>query len=274
MGVTATDPSVAQAFDAIASEYDRTYTDNPSMRLMRRRVWKELRRRIAEGQRVLELGCGTGEDAVFLAEAGCEVLATDCSTRMLERAASKCTLQGLERNMRFELLEIGDISRQLGKLHGEFDGILSNFGGLNTVKDLGSLQNALYELLKPGGWFMATVMGPLCLWDWVSELARFRPGSARNRRPRNGTRLALGGHDVFCYFPSVRGFRRAFHRFRLDACQALGLLLPPPRITAHRDRLRWLWALLDVLERPLARMWLLRGWGDHYLVVLVKDERS
>jgi ubiquinone/menaquinone biosynthesis C-methylase UbiE len=88
----ASDHLVAHAFDAIAADYDRRYTNNPTMRLMRRRVWKTLHARIAEGCRILELGCGTGEDAVFLAKSGCEVVATDCYRSITRRDSMESSL--------------------------------------------------------------------------------------------------------------------------------------------------------------------------------------
>ena len=45
-----------------------------------------LRARITPGDHVLELGCGTGRDARFLASIGAKVLATDGSAGMLREA--------------------------------------------------------------------------------------------------------------------------------------------------------------------------------------------
>lgn len=42
-----------------------------------------LQRWLKPGQRVLEIGCGCGRDAAFMAQLGCDVLATDASARML-----------------------------------------------------------------------------------------------------------------------------------------------------------------------------------------------
>jgi ubiquinone/menaquinone biosynthesis C-methylase UbiE len=55
------------AFDAIAEEYDATFTNSHLGRILRRRVWQILAANISEGQHILELACGTGEDAIWLA---------------------------------------------------------------------------------------------------------------------------------------------------------------------------------------------------------------
>ena len=47
------------------------------------------------GDQVLELGCGTGEDAIWLAKRGVRVLATDGSPAMLEATARKAQAEGV-----------------------------------------------------------------------------------------------------------------------------------------------------------------------------------
>ena len=77
------------AFDELASTYDETFTDTVVGRTLRRMVWARMARAFRAGQRVLELGCGTGEDAIRLAEAGVRVVATDPSSHMLQLAREK-----------------------------------------------------------------------------------------------------------------------------------------------------------------------------------------
>lgn len=60
---------------------------------------RELRSRIEEEQlapcRVLELGCGSGTNAVFLAELGFEVTATDCSGIAIQRGRELAEERGV-----------------------------------------------------------------------------------------------------------------------------------------------------------------------------------
>ena len=69
----------ASPFDALAADYDRSFTASAIGQRMRAAVWRRLDTAFAPGERVLELNCGTGEDAVHLAERGVRVLATDVS---------------------------------------------------------------------------------------------------------------------------------------------------------------------------------------------------
>ena len=52
-----------RAFDGVASEYDRSNTDNPTLCAMRRRVLAEVDRFVRRPGRILDLGCGPGADA-------------------------------------------------------------------------------------------------------------------------------------------------------------------------------------------------------------------
>jgi cyclopropane fatty-acyl-phospholipid synthase-like methyltransferase len=60
----------------------------------------QLRKWIPSGSSVLEIGCGSGRDAVFLASQGCRVTATDGSDAMLQ-AARQNLPKGAERNVSF-----------------------------------------------------------------------------------------------------------------------------------------------------------------------------
>src|SRR5207237_4979905 len=128
------------------------------------------------GQHVLELGCGTGEDALWLASRGVSVLATDVSEGMLSVAQSKAAGHPL---VRFERQDANALA-----LTGTFDGAFANFGVLNCLHDLGGFGSQLAGALRPGACLMAVVMPPFCLWettwyalhgDFVRATRRWRP---------------------------------------------------------------------------------------------------
>ncbi len=70
-------------FDALAERYDDTFTMSKIGQAQRASVWKELERAFHLGDRVLEVGCGTGVDACFLAQRGVTVFACDASSQMI-----------------------------------------------------------------------------------------------------------------------------------------------------------------------------------------------
>ena len=59
--------AAAVAFDRVASSYDELFTHTAIGRAQRKQVWEKLLAAFPPGSRILELNCGTGEDARFLA---------------------------------------------------------------------------------------------------------------------------------------------------------------------------------------------------------------
>src|SRR5688500_4022031 len=154
----------AAAFDRMAADYDRSFTASAIGRRMRAAVWRRLDATFRPGERVLELNCGTGEDAVHLARRGVRVVATDISSAMLAKARSKVERAGVAESVELVQLRIEDLSNR--PIPGSFDGVLSNFGGLNCVDNLSGAGRALAAMLRPGARALLCVMGPAVPWEW------------------------------------------------------------------------------------------------------------
>ena len=93
-------------FDALAASYDDDFSKSCIGHLMRSRVWRRLDSCFSSGQRVLDLGCGTGEDAVHLGRRDIEVLATDRSAERSGSTREKVARVGLESHVRVERLAL------------------------------------------------------------------------------------------------------------------------------------------------------------------------
>jgi hypothetical protein len=78
-GMEARISASAAAFDAIASRYDDLFSAaaNPLVAMMRERVLRAVDRHFPSPATLLEIGCGTGEYALSLAERGHRVVAVD-----------------------------------------------------------------------------------------------------------------------------------------------------------------------------------------------------
>src|SRR5271155_3564686 len=91
----ADDPARAQlrqtqhAFDSVAADYDGPRGNNASIQDMRAEMWRTLDAAFAPGSRLLDLGCGTGLDAVRMAQRGHSVTATDWSPQMVQRTRER-----------------------------------------------------------------------------------------------------------------------------------------------------------------------------------------
>src|SRR3990172_1699331 len=95
-----------QPFGRIAADYDRAFTETQLARRLREIVWSCLAARFKTGDRVLELNCGTGEDATWLAGRGIYVVATDVSPEMLAVTARKALSRGVANRIEARLLDL------------------------------------------------------------------------------------------------------------------------------------------------------------------------
>jgi SAM-dependent methyltransferase len=254
--------SPQSTFDCLARDYDRAFTFTNIGMLMRQAVWRRLERCFRPGQRVIELNCGTGEDAVFLGRHGVRVLATDVSAAMIEEASAKVRSAGLAGAVELRRLSI----EELGELDtGPFDGALSNFGGLNCVDDLRGVARALSDLLRPCATAVLCVMGPVVPWEWAWFLARGQFGRAF-RRLRSGGSQWRGVH---VRYPGIFATRAAFlPSFRLHRVAALGALLPPPYARDWTEKHPAILDRLNRWERRLETVPPLPWLADHYILEL------
>ena len=270
----------AHPFDAVAGRYDAAFTDQLLGRWLRSAVWARLEEQFAPGDHVLDLGCGTGEDAVWLARRGVSVTAVDASPGMLAVAGAKAREAGVADQITFARLDLRTAAagfptvalRGSADSLGRFDGALSDFGPLNCLPDRRPLAEALAGAIRPGGTLVTVVMGPLCPWEIAWYLAHGHPRTAL-RRFRAGRPARVGSGAVPVWYPSPRRLRREFApAFDHRETVGVGLLLPPSdlgRLVARRPQL---FRSLRALETRLAGTWAGVWLSDHYLSVFVRRD--
>ena len=262
----------SQPFDAAARSYDADFSSTPLGRLQRERVWALLDRVLPPAGRILDLGCGTGEDARWLAQRGAErVVGCDASEAMLSEARRKLDTDGLGDRVGLRRFDLSRIAAEPMPPEAPFDAAISNFGAVNCVEDRRTLATTVARWLSPGAPFVVVVMGRVCLWEIVVHLARLQPGTAF-RRLRQGREVALpGGGRVRVWYPTTGDLRREFEpHFELRRTIGVGGFLPPPYLDPLvRNRPRLL-ARLGRLEARLGgrRPW--SGLADHVALVFAR----
>ena len=247
------------AFDSASTTYDVDFSGTRLGRLLRQRVWDILAEVFEPGQHIVELGCGTGEDAIFLARRGISVLATDASEGMLAVAQAKVRQAGL--SDRVQLRHMNAAQLQLDRT---YDAALADFGVLNCVADRAGLGRGLADWLKPRAMLVAVVMGPLCLWE-LGWYALHGDLDRAVRRWRSGGLAQVGDGRLPVWYPSPNRLRRELGpAFQLRKLVGLGTLLPPSYLSHLVDRWPNLFTRLAPYDaRVPGSPWL----ADHYLAV-------
>lgn len=257
-----------RAFDSVAADYDGPRGNNALIQRMRSKMWQTLKSVCPSGSRLLDLGCGTGLDAIHMADLGYEVVATDWSPKMVERTRARAQEAGLSHRVTVAMLGIQELERLRGE---RFDGIYSNLGPLNCVPDLEKVARDCATLLRPDGRLVASVIGRLCPWECVYYLLRQEASRARVRFARGLVPINLNRHRLWAAYYSPREFYRAFaNQFRLDSYRGLCLFLPPPYLIGFCAPWPRVGNVLGWLDDGLGALPLLRNAGDHFLMVLTK----
>jgi SAM-dependent methyltransferase len=145
-----------------ADFWDRLYSTKP-------RLWSgqanirltEVAQTLPPG-RVLDLGCGEGGDAVWLAEHGWSVAATDVSPVALQRAREHAAERGVTDRIEFVPGDLSD-----GVPEGPFDLVSAQF--LHSPDELPlartPLLRAAAHQLTPGGWLLIVDHGSAPSWS-------------------------------------------------------------------------------------------------------------
>lgn len=287
------------AFDSVAADYDGPRGNNAAIQDMRDEMWRWLDATFAPGSRLIDLGCGTGLDAVHLAQAGHRVLATDWSPGMVARTRERAEAEGLGDRVRAVAVGAHELHRLDGRelldaaaVHAGanaslsagdgcdgcgsagaigFDGIYSNLGPLNCVPDLRAVSRECARLLRPGGALVFTVIGRHCPWELLHYARQGRWARAAIRYARGTVPVGMNRKTIWTRYFTPGEFHRDFApEFSVEQVRGVCVFAPPPYLVEFKQRHpRWherLWRL----DRRVAGWPGVRQFGDHFLIVMRK----
>lgn len=265
--------SIETPFDDVAPEYDDAFTASLLGGWLRDLVWHHSKTAFNPGDHVLEVGCGTGEDAIWLARRGIEVTATDASTQMLAWARDKASAAGLAGRINFLHwdLSISDPSKLASRPAKGYTGLFSNFGALNCLSDRRTLAKVLGGILPSGSQAVFVLMGPWCLWEIAWHLVHGQPSTAF-RRLRQGAPAHLGGGSTIqVWYPTPARLRREFSPyFRPVKLIAIGAFLPPSYLHHLVRRFPNLFTYAKIMELKLGHLFPWNWLNDHYMMIMEK----
>ena len=249
-----------EAYEAAAPDYDGQVQGDAWMRNV---LWDRYARLFCAGQTVLDLGCGTGIDAVFLARRGIRVLGIDASPAMIAQSRAKLAAAELEDLLHFRVMDIAGV----GSLPGAgFDGIICAFAALSTVAELDEFAASVARLLVPRGTLVVHLLNRWSLWEWLGLVrsSRLRAAGRLGRNPRRN--FMIGGRTVphYLYQPGA-AYLFFESRFALRRAYGIGILRPPHTVRRIPSVIV---KGLERLERPLRGLWPVRDWGRFFVLEL------
>ena len=257
------------AFTGQSVIFDRIYADNTIVNYKRGRVRVHVLRYLAPGSSILELNSGTGEDALFFAQKGHKVHATDISTGMQEQLVQKVRRAGMENMVSNELCSFTNLAQLENK--GPYDLVFSNFAGLNCTGELDKVLASFNGLLKPGGLATLVLLPKFCLWETLLVFkGKFRT-AFRRFFSSNGRSAHVEGVRFKCWYynPSYI-IKRLKAEFDLIGIEGLCTIVQPSYIESFAEKHPSAYSFLKAQEDKLKTHWPWKCMGDYYIITLKK----
>ncbi len=256
--------SQPQAFDPVASAYDTNFTHTQIGQYVRSIVQSRLTQHFTSGNHILELGCGTGEDALWLAEHGVHVTATDVSEGMLATTRAKCAGNPLVQVNPLDLRHLPT------NVTASYDGVFSNFGPMNCLAEWRTLAAWLAQRVKKGGIVGLGVMSPFCLWEplWHGVHGNWRTATRRWRKSIPFQPEGVS-EPIQITYPAIKRITNDFTpHFQRVFVRGIGLFLPPSDVYGAVEKRPQLLKRLMSLEHRFASWPKLSLLADHYWIEL------
>ena len=259
----------AEAFSLQSAIFDQLYAGNKIVQYKRERVRAHLKKYIQAGDCVLELNCGTGQDAIWLAQQNCLVHATDIASGMLAVLRGKIMDESLESFVTTELCSFTTLNYLRHK--GPYDMIFSNFAGLNCTGKLDEVLASFSPLLKSKGIVTLVLLPKFCLWEFLL-LFKGKFKTATRRFVSHKGRSARV-EDVYfkCWYYNPSSVTKGLNaEFRLLGTEGLCTIVPPSYIENFADKHPRLFTFLRDKEDRWKSKWPWKYIGDYYIISLQK----
>jgi ubiquinone/menaquinone biosynthesis C-methylase UbiE len=261
----------AKAFSKQAKVFDDYDAGNTIIQYKRQRVREHVLRYLLPYSSILELNAGTGQDAIYFAEQGYRVHATDIAEGMQSRLREKVQVRGLCNKVTTELCSFTSLAAL--KQRGPYDMIFSNFAGLNCTGELDKVLRSFDSLLKPGGLVTLVILPRFSLWETLMLFkGKFRT-AFRRMVSSKGVSSHVEGHYFRCWYYSPSYVIRTLQdSFELLSVEGLCTIVPPSYIEHFAERHPAPYRFLRDMEDRWKGTWPWKFIGDYYIISLRKKE--
>ncbi len=259
----------ATAFTGQAPLFDELYLGNTTIHYKRWRVRLHALMYLPENASILELNCGTGEDALFFAQNGLKVHGTDLSEGMLQQFKQKTA--AYPGTVSFEQCSYTALGSLQNK--GPYDMIFSNFGGLNCTGELDKVLASFPNLLKPGGVVTLVIISKFCLWETLLVFKGKFKTAIRRFFSGNGRKARVEGAHFKCWYYNPRYVVEKLEPkgFELLGIEGLCTIVPPSYIEGFAEKYPLTFRKLVNLENKYKSAWPWKYIGDYYIISMRKN---
>jgi ubiquinone/menaquinone biosynthesis C-methylase UbiE len=256
-------------FDKIATVYDELFTGTRIGKIQRNIISKYLDEALPSNQQlnILELNCGTGEDAVYFAKKGLCVIATDVSEEMLKVTKEKINKSGMSNYVTTKKLDLTNTSDF--NFNQKFDLIFSNFGGLNCVdkESLKKLSAVLSSILNERGRIIFVLMPKFSFWDSFYCLIKLKLSEIFRRASSKPLKVNLSGENVKTFYYSPKEIAYIFGaKFKVQNIKPIGFFIPPSFFNKFFLKKKKTLRILETFENSVSNFSFLSKFSDHYLI--------
>jgi ubiquinone/menaquinone biosynthesis C-methylase UbiE len=261
--------TASAAFDRQSLIFDELYSTNSIIHYKRERVRGHLLKYLEPGCNILELNSGTGDDAIFLAQNGHKVHATDISAGMQSKLEEKIIRQKFNGAVSTEICSFTALNSL--KKKGPYDAIFSNFAGLNCTGKLDIVFNSFDTLLKPGGIVVLVMLPRFCLWETLLFLKGKFKTAGRRFFSSKGRQANIEGISITCWYYSPRKIIRLLKdKYKLISIEGLCTIVPPSYMEAFPEKYPGLFSYLCKTENRVKSKWPWKYLGDYYIISFQK----
>jgi len=255
-------------FDIASSQYDTNFTFSNIGKAQRRMVFKYLKPIVNETKKlsILELNCGTGEDAIRFAKLDHTVLATDISEGMIKVAKAKTN----SKNLTFRTLDINSINENT--FSTTFDFIFSNFGGFNCLSktELDLFFKKAAKLLNPGGKIVLIIMPKHCLWERLYFTIKGDFKNAKRRNTKSNITANVEGVAVKTwYYNPEEIVSLTASQYDTNTIRPIGITIPPSYLENSFLAKKPFMIIFKSIDAIITGSYWAK-YADHFLIELTK----
>lgn len=252
-----------ESFDEAATNYDESFSNTNIGKTQRKAVWEQIDlNNFPNNSNILELNCGTGEDAKLWQEREMNIFATDISEEMIRISKSKFP------QIQFDQRDI----KNCKNLMAEKDILFSNFGGFNCLADI-NIQQFFVEansILQPNSTIILVLMGKKCILDNLFLLLKGKFKLLGRRNTKQPLKVAVG--NVFVetwYYSPTEIIHFAGSDFEVKKIKPIGLFVPPSYLSNWFSNKTRLLTFLEFLDR-FTQFKFLANYADHFYIQFTK----